>query len=150
MRSGGRGMVLAGAENGVVEMTAILSWLASLLTGPLLNKALEGWKAKLAADNDAERIAAELATRELAVQQREIEVQSEYRVASLGYWYEPDKLMGYAVAVYVGKLLIYDKVLGLGTTDPLGGWIETTANLIVASYFAKRTVENALRIFKRS
>lgn len=131
-------------------MTAILSWLASLLTGPLLNKALDGWKAKLAADNDADKIAADLATRELAVQQREIEVQNALRIAQIGKWYEPEKIMGYCVAGYIAKLLIYDKVLGLGTTDPLGGWIETTANLIVASYFAKRTVENALRIFKRS
>lgn len=130
-------------------MTAILSWLASLLTGPLLNKALDGWKAKLAADNDANKIAADLATRELAVQQREIEVQNEYRIASLGRWYEPDKLMGYAVAIYVGKLLVYDKVLGLGATDPLVGWIETTANLIVASYFAKRGFENVAKIIKK-
>ena len=130
-------------------MTAILSWLASLLTGPLLNKALEGWKAKLAADNDANRIAADLATRELAVQQRELDLQTQYRIASLGCWYEPDKLMGYAVAVYVGKLLIYYKVLGLGSTDPLGGWIETTANLIVGFYFAKRGFENVARIIRK-
>ena len=130
-------------------MMAILSWLASLLTGPLLNKALDAYKAKLSAGNDADRIAADLATREMAVQQREIEVQGQYRIASLGHWYEPDKLMGYAVAVYVGKLLIYDKVLGLGTTDPLGGWIETTANLIVAFYFAKRGFENVASIIKR-
>lgn len=130
-------------------MTAVLSWLASLLTGPLLNKALDGWKAKLAADNDADRIAADLAAREIDVQAREAELQTEYRIASLGRWYEPDKLMGYAVAVYVGKLLIYDKVLGLGSTDPLGGWIETTANLIVGFYFAKRGFENVATIIGR-
>ena len=133
----------------VVEVTAIFTWLASLITGPLLNKALDAYKAKLSAGNDADKIAADLAARELAVQQREIEVQSEYRIASLGRWYEPDKLMAYCVAVYVGKLLIYDKVLGLGSTDPLGGWIETTANLVVASYFAKRGFENVARIIKR-
>ncbi len=130
-------------------MTAILSWLASLLTGPLLNKALDAYKAKLSAGNDASRIAADLATREMAVQLREIEVQAQYRIAALGHWYEPDKLMGYAVAVYVGKLLIYDKVLGLGVTDPLGGWIETTANLIVGFYFAKRGFENVARIIRK-
>ncbi|WP_347265410.1 hypothetical protein [Nitrobacter sp.] len=76
-------------------------------------------------------------------------MQAQYRIASLGHWYEPDKLMGYAVAVYVGKLLIYDKVLGLGITDPLGGWIETTANLIVGFYFAKRGFENVAAIIGR-
>lgn len=131
------------------EMTAILSWLASLITGPLLNKALDGWKAKLAADNDADKIAADLAARELDVQRAEIEAQNALRIAQIGKWYEPEKLMGYAVAVYVAKLLIYDKVLGLGTTEPLGGWIETTANLIVAFYFGKRTFENVAKIIKK-
>jgi hypothetical protein len=136
-------------------MTAILSWLASLFTGPLLDKALDGWKAKLAADNDADKIAADLAARELAVQQREIEVQSQYRIASLGHWWEPDKIMGYTVAVYFAKLLIWDKVLGLGITDGLTtktgemSWAGITATTIVAFYFGKRTFENVAKIIKR-
>lgn len=127
-------------------MGAILSWLASLFTGPLLDRALDGWKAKLAADNDRDKIAADLAAREIEVQAREIEAQNTYRLATIGRWYEPEKLMGYAVAVYIAKLLVWDKVLGLGSTDPLGGWIETTANLIVAFYFGKRGAENVARI----
>jgi hypothetical protein len=48
-----------------------------------------------------------------------------------------------------GKLLIWDKVLGLGTTDGLAGFASTTSNLIAASYFAKRGFENVARIIKR-
>lgn len=125
------------------------SWLASFLSGPLLGKALDAYKAKLAAGNTSEGVAADLAAKEILIQQREMELQTQYRIAELGRWYEPDKLMGYAVAIYIGKLLIWDKVIGLGSTDPLGGWIETTANLIVASYFAKRGFENIARIIKR-
>ena len=62
---------------------------------------------------------------------------------------EPDRLMGDCVAVYFAKLLIFDKVFGLGTTDGLAGFASTTANLIVASYFAKRGFENVARIIKR-
>ncbi|MGB3387390.1 MAG: hypothetical protein WBA88_05345 [Pseudaminobacter sp.] len=127
-------------------MTAILSWLASLLSGPIVNGVIDGYKAKLAAGNDKDRIAADLAARELDVQRAEIEAQNTLRIAQIGKWYEPEKLMGYAVAIYVGKLLIFDKVLGLGTTDPLGGWIETTANMIVGFYFAKRGAETVARI----
>lgn len=47
------------------------------------------------------------------------------------------------------KLLIWDKVMGFGTTDGLAGFASTTANLIVASYFAKRGFENVARIIKR-
>ena len=57
--------------------------------------------------------------------------------------------MGYAVALYFAKLLVFDKVLGLGSTDPLMGFAEITANLIVGFYFAKRGFENIARIIKR-
>jgi hypothetical protein len=55
----------------------------------------------------------------------------------------------YFVACYLGKLLAWDKVLGLGTTDALAGWASGTANSIVSLYFAKRGFENVARIIKR-
>jgi hypothetical protein len=57
--------------------------------------------------------------------------------------------MGYCVAVYFAKLLVFDKVLGLGSTDPLAGFAATTSNLVVSFYFAKRSFENVARILKR-
>ncbi|MGW1421111.1 phage terminase large subunit [Bradyrhizobium manausense] len=47
------------------------------------------------------------------------------------------------------KLLVFDKVLGLGSTDPLAGFAAITANLVVSFYFAKRGFENVARIIKR-
>lgn len=130
-------------------LTTILSWLGSFLGGPFITGALNAYKAKLAADDSASKIAADLAARELAVQQVELQAQYQLRTAEIGRWYEPDHLMGYVVAVYFAKLLFWDKVLGLGTTDGLGGFAATTANLIVGFYFAKRSFENIARIIKR-
>lgn len=48
-----------------------------------------------------------------------------------------------------GKLLVWDKVLGLGTTEPLAGFASATSNLVVSFYFAKRGFENVARIIKR-
>ncbi|HEY5128378.1 MAG TPA: hypothetical protein VIJ35_13990 [Bradyrhizobium sp.] len=48
-----------------------------------------------------------------------------------------------------GKLLVWDKVLGLGTTDPLAGFASVASNLVVSFYFAKRGFENVARIIKR-
>lgn len=123
--------------------------IISFLGGPVIKGLIDAYKAKLDAGTKDNKIAADLAAGEIAAQTIEIQEQTRYRIAELGYWYEPDKLMGYACAVYIAKLLIWDKVLGLGTTDPLGGWIETTANLIVSFYFAKRGFENVARIIKR-
>jgi len=47
------------------------------------------------------------------------------------------------------KLLIWDKVLGLGTTDPLAGFASITSNLVASFYFAKRGFENIVGIIKR-
>lgn len=124
-------------------------WIGQIIAGPFLQTALNAYKAKLDAGNTSEKLAADLAGRELAVQQREAELQTQYRIAEIGHWYEPDKLMGYFVAVYFGKLLIWDKVLGLGTTDSLAGFASVTANLVVSFYFAKRGFENIAKIIKR-
>ena len=77
------------------------------------------------------------------------EREEEERETYYDLTFEPDRLMGYCVAAYFFKLLIFDKVFGLGTTDGLAGFASTTANLIVASYFAKRGFENVARIIKR-
>ncbi|MDN4986665.1 hypothetical protein KUL72_12585 [Bradyrhizobium arachidis] len=66
-----------------------------------------------------------------------------------GLWHEPDKLIGYCVTIYFAKLLVWDKVLGLGSTHPLTGFAAITANLVVSFYFAKRGFENVARIIKR-
>lgn len=47
------------------------------------------------------------------------------------------------------KLLVWDKVLGIGSTDALAGFAAITANLVVSFYFAKRGFENVARIIKR-
>lgn len=125
------------------------AFLANFLGGPVISGLISAYKAKLDAGNTQERIAADLAGRELAVQADEIHVQNQLRIAEVGVWYEPDKLMGYAVAIYFGKLLVWDKCLGLGSTDPLAGFASSTANLIVMFYFAKRGFENVARIIKR-
>ena len=128
---------------------AFLSWLGGLLGGPFAAAAVDAYKARLAAGNDKDKVASDLAAREIALQTRELELQTQLRIAALGRWYEPDKIMGYVVAIYFAKLLVWDKVLALGTTDPLAGWAATTANLIVVAYFSKRGIENIVRIIKR-
>jgi hypothetical protein len=125
-----------------------MTWLLSLITGPLLGKLTDAYQAKLAAGTSEQKLAADLAGKELAVQQREMELQSQLRIAQVGHWYEPEKIMGYTVALFFAKLVVWDTALGLGTTPALKGWADATATLIVGAYFGKRTVESALRIWR--
>ncbi len=123
--------------------------IISFLGGPVVKGLLEAYDAKLKAANADARIAADLAATEIASQVAETAEIMRYRTAEIGCWYEPDKLMGYCVAIYFSKLLIFDKVLGLGSTDPLAGFAAVTANLVVSFYFAKRGFENVARILRR-
>jgi hypothetical protein len=126
-------------------------WMAilSFVGGPVIKGLIDAYQARLKAGNVESKIAADLAAGEIAAQVSESNAILQYRTAEIGHWYEPDKLMGYFVAAYFGKLLVWDKVLGLGVTDPLGGFAATTANLVVSFYFAKRGFENIARIIKR-
>jgi len=126
-------------------------WMAiiSFLGGPVIKGLIDAYNAKLKAGNVDNRIAADTAAAEIAAQTAETQAITQYRIASIGVWYEPEKIMGYTVAFYLAKLLIYDKCLGWGTTDPLLGWSGTAATAVVSFYFGKRTFENVARIIKK-
>lgn len=131
-------------------------WMAilSFIGGPVIKGLIDAYQAKLKAGNVESKIAADLAAGEIAAQVSETNAIMQYRIAEIGHWYEPDKIMGYCVAAYVAKLLIWDKVLGLGVTDGLckvgdNCWTGWVANTIVVFYFGKRGFENIARIIKR-
>jgi hypothetical protein len=123
--------------------------ILSFIGGPVIKGLIDAYQARLKAGTTSEKIAADLAASEIAAQTAEAQAITQYRVAEIGHPFEPDKLMGYFVAIYFGKLLIWDKVLGLGTTDGLQGFAAVTANLVVSFYFVKRGFENVARIIKR-
>lgn len=125
--------------------TAILSFLGA----PIVNALIDAYKAKLEAGNTSERIAADIAGRELDVQRREAEVQAEYKRALIGHWYEPTNLFGYIMVIYFGKIIVWDKVLALGVTDPITGQGAEWAGWIMMFYVGKRGFENVARILRK-
>lgn len=123
--------------------------IIGFLGGPVIRGLVDAYNAHLKTQSEDVATAANLAGKEIAAQVSETTAITQYRIAEIGHWYQPDKLMGYCVAVYFCKLLIWDKVLGLGITDPLAGFAAVTSNLVVSFYFAKRGFENIARIIKR-
>jgi len=123
--------------------------ILSFFGGPLINGLINAYKAKLEAGNTADRIAADLAGRELAVQTAEIQAQNQLRIAEIGRWYEPDHLAEYVFVVFLAKCVVYDTMLGLGSTPALRGDVATWMGLIAAFMFGKRGIQNVVRIWKR-
>jgi hypothetical protein len=132
-------------------LATILSWFGNLLGGPFAKAALDAYRAKLTAENTSEKIAADLAARELDVEQREREVATQIEIAEQGRWYTalPRPLFAFAFIIYAWKVVVWDKVLGLGTTDPLSGDVSQWAAIILTAYFGGRSLEKIARILGR-
>lgn len=132
-------------------LATILGWLGNLLGGPFAKAAVDAYRAKLSAENTSEKIAADLAARELDVESRERELATQVVIAEQGRWYTalPRPLFAFAFIIYVWKVVVFDKVLGWGTTDPLSGDVSQWAMIVLTAYFGGRSLEKVARILGR-
>jgi len=132
-------------------LATVLAWLGNLLGGPFAKAAVDAYRAKLSAESTSEKIAADLAARELSVERRERELSTQVLIAEQGRWYTalPRPLFALAFIIYVWKTVVWDKVLGLGSTDPLSGDVAQWAMIVLTAYFGGRSLEKVARILAR-
>jgi len=132
-------------------LTTLLGWLGNLLGGPFAKAAVDAYRARLASENTSEKIAADLAARELEVERRERELATEVLIAEEGRWYTalPRPLFAAAFIIYTWKVVVWDKVLGLGSTPALTGDIAQWAMIVLTAYFGGRSLEKVARILGR-
>lgn len=132
-------------------LTTILGWLGNLLGGPFAKAAVDAYRAKLEAGNASEKIAADLAARALDVEARERELATKLMIAEQGRWYTalPRPFFAGAFIIYVWKVVVWDKVMGLGTTDALSGDVAQWAMIVLTAYFGGRSLEKVARIWAR-
>ena len=132
-------------------LATVLGWLGSLLGGPFAKAAVDAYRAKLAAENTSEKIAADLAAREFDLVQREREISAQILTAEQGRWLTalPRPLFAFAFVVYVWKVVVWDKVLGWGTTDALSGDVAQWAMMVLTAYFGGRSLEKVAKILAR-
>ncbi len=135
----------------MVIFTSILTWLGNLLGGPFAKAAIDAYRAKLSAENTSQKVAADLAARELAVEQREHEVNVQLLVAEQGNWVTRwvRPIWAAPFVIYTWKIVVFDKVLALGATDPLTDFSANLAITVAAAYFGGRTIENVVRLIRR-
>lgn len=122
------------------------SLLLKLISGPILSGAIDAYKAKLQTDSDFDKQKVDLASRELIIQSREAELQTQLRIAQIGKWYEPEHIAEYTFVLLLAKIVIYDTMLGWGTTTELHGSAGIWLGMIASFMFAKRGFENIARI----
>jgi hypothetical protein len=127
------------------------SSLASLIGGPVVSGLINAYKAKLEAANTQDRIAADLAAKEIEAEIEARRQASAIIIAEQGRWYTAiiRPLLAFPIIIYFWKVVVWDKVLGLGSTDPISGMVADWAGLIITAYVGGRSIEKMARIFKR-
>jgi hypothetical protein len=127
------------------------NWLAGLIGGPVVTGLINAYKAKLDAANTRDRIAADLAAKEIESDIEARRQASAIIIAEQGRWYTAiiRPLLAAPVIIYFWKVIVWDKVFGLGVTDPLTGMISDWSGMIVTAYVGGRSLEKLARIMKR-
>jgi hypothetical protein len=123
--------------------------IIGFIGGPVIKGLIDAYNLHLRAETTDAKTAADLAAREIVAQQIEIQATTQLKVAEIGHPWEPEKLAFYVVLVFFAKCVVWDTVIGLGTTPPLKGDVSMWAGLVMSFYFGKRTFENVARIIKR-
>lgn len=125
----------------------MLKLILSLFSGPLTsisNDLKEAYQSKLLATTDKERIAADERINLLEARKSTImAAQSD----PMERWVR----IGFALPfiIYINKLLVWDKVLGMGTTDALSNDLTQLFWIIIGGYFLDTTIKGTARILKR-
>ena len=117
-------------------ISTILGWLTGggiAAIGKQLNQA---YQAKLNAKNNSERIAAEKDISRLEAQQAVL-------IAEQGSWMTRWIRPAFAApfVIYDFKIIVWDKVLKLGTTDPLTPEFWQLQMIVFGAYFLTRPLE---------
>lgn len=116
----------------------ILGGLTRLFGGGLGEQLRKAYEAKLAARNDADRIAAEVDIARLHARLDAHRIGGRWITMVQIAWALP-------FVIYNGKLILWDKVLELGATDPLSPELYTLQSVIVGFFFLTTTVRGLAR-----
>lgn len=127
------------------------SWLASFLSGPVVNGLIGAYKAKLDASNKTDALAADLAAKEIAGEVALRQQEASIIRQEQGWWVTAliRPLWTAPFIIYTWKIVVWDIVLKMGSTDPVRGDLATLMMIIAGAYFGGRSIEKAARIFAR-
>ena len=129
----------------------MLKWLASLLTAPVVGGFIDAYKARLDAESSHDVRAADLAAKAIAAEIEARKAADAVILAEQGRWYTAiiRPLLAAPVVIYLWKVIVWDIVLNLGTTDPIGGDVAEWAGWIVTAYVGGRSLEKIARTIWR-
>lgn len=128
-----------------------MKWLVNILSLPILNSFVAAYKAKLEAGNTKDAKAVELAVAEIQAEIAARHAAKEVIIAEQGHWYTAviRPLFALPFVIFAWKVIVWDKVLKMGTTDAIDPNMWSVFMAVVASYFGLSAIDRIAKVFKR-
>lgn len=125
----------------------MLAWLASFLSGPLINGLISAYKAKLDSVNTTDAHALELAKADLLAQ---IEARKQATILAGNTWINvAQAAFVWLCFIYTGKIVVYDVMLGLGTTEPIRGAVAVWLGMAMSFAFGGAIISGVVSTVAR-
>lgn len=118
----------------------LISWIAGGALDRVGRHLKDAYLAKRQADSDEQKLEADLRIRQLEAQQK-ILIAEQGRAQTR--WIRP--AIAFPFVAYLWKVVLWDKVFGLGSTDSLSSELGEIMMVMIGAYFLTRPFE---RLFK--
>lgn len=112
----------------------MIGWLNPL--GVIADKLVGAYASRQSAKTDQERLKADVLISQLEARQNVLVAEQG---SWLTRWIRP--ALAFPIVIYFWKIVIWDKVLGWGVTDPIGPTGEYLMAAVVGAYFVTRPFE---------
>lgn len=125
--------------------------ILNFLGGPIIQGLLSAYKTTLQSINTQDKLALDLLQKEVDADIAARAEATKLLIAEQGNWFTRSirPLFALPFIIFEFKIIVWDKVLGWGTTDALDPMMWSVFNTIIISYFGATAVERVSRIFKR-
>jgi hypothetical protein len=119
------------------------AWLLSFLSGGTVGRILDTLDRRADAQTEREKVRKEVTIEAIRAEVAAQQSGRDILIAEQGRWYTAAirPLLALPVIIFFWKVIVWDKVLGWGSTDPLTGAAAEWAGAIVTTYVGGRTVE---------
>lgn len=121
-------------------ITEIATWLTGGALDRIGGHLKEAYLAKKQADSDEQRLEADLHIHQLEAQQNLIIAEQG---SALTRWIRP--AIAFPFGANLWKVVLWDKVFGFGSTDPLSSELGEIMMVMIGAYFLTRPFEAFIR-----
>ncbi|TCK28188.1 hypothetical protein EV667_2187 [Ancylobacter aquaticus] len=124
----------------------LATWALSFASSGAVGRVLDTFDKRTDAQTEKERMHTEVTKEAIRAEVEAQKAGREILIAEQGRWYTAiiRPLFALPFVIYIWKLVVWDKVLSLGATDPLSTQLSDIMLTVIGAFFIGRTTEKVV------